>query len=256
MTKKTVLALIMTAFLIAPVFAAEVLDINHLLIMPTVSGESGYINNPSAYVLPAGTFSLGLHMEKYIFKVNYGFFDLIEAGGTINFGGLSDLLNSGSAPAANAPIMDKASYLIESLTNSTSFALKGRILKEEDYFVSVCAGIRKLPLNLFKGGLWDSFAVYGVTSKKINDMSFSIGFKKTFSNSYIGFIADASKIINDTILLIAEYDEKQFNAGVKISLNYNLNVEFYVKDIANISKAGEIGNFMRQYFIFGITYLQ
>jgi hypothetical protein len=41
-----------------------------------------------------------------------------------------------------------------------------------------------------------------------------------------------------------------------MSLNYNVNVEFYVRDILNVYKAGEIGEFLRSYFIFGISYLQ
>jgi hypothetical protein len=95
-----------------------------------------------------------------------------------------------------------------------------------------------------------------VASRKINDMSFSAGMKKTVGHDYMGFIADASKVVSDTVLLIGEYDENQFNAGVKMSLNYNVNVEFYVRDILNVYKAGEIGEFLRSYFIFGISYLQ
>ncbi|GEM_PF-1512594 len=231
---------------------AESVDVNHFLLMPTASGTSGYIDNPAAYVLASKQFTLALHMDTYVFKFNYGFLNIMEAGTVINFGHLSDIVNG----SKDAGFWDSFRVFFDAVSESTAFDFKWRAIGEEDYPVSVAFGVKKFPLSMFESGPWNSFAVYGVASRKINDMSFSAGMKKTVGHDYMGFIADASKVVSDTVLLIGEYDENQFNAGVKMSLNYNVNVEFYVRDILNVYKAGEIGEFLRSYFIFGISYLQ
>jgi hypothetical protein len=214
---------------------AEPVDVNHFLIMPTLNGESGFINNPAAYVIPDGKVTLGIHMEEFLFKANYGYKDFLEGGMNINFGISSNFLD---------------------IVRTLSLNCKALLLREDDYFISAAAGIEKLPMYLWNGDSWDTFSLYGVLSKKIMDMNFTAGLRKRTSRKYLSFMADASKVVNDTTLLMLEFDEDHFNAGLKISLNYNIDVEFYVKDLGGISKAGEIGTFLKDYFIFGITYLQ
>jgi hypothetical protein len=237
-------AIIVIVFLLSGFYLfAEPVDVDHFLITPSLSGISGYISNPSAYTLPNANLSFGIHSvydddkeaQQFLCKGNYGYKDFLEGGLGIN--------------------LDTSSTLAEVL-KTISINFKGTILKEDVYFVTVAAGLRNFPLYLVDGKYWDKFAVYTAASKKIEDMNFSVGAKKDTKGGYIGFMADACKVINDTVLVIAEFDENHFNAGLKVSLNYNLNVEFYVKNISGISRAGEIGNFLREYFVFGITYLQ
>lgn len=92
-------------------------------------------------------------------------------------------------------------------------------------------------------------------------MNINLGIKKNLLNenpelSKLEYMFDISKIINETVLAIFEYDGIKYNAGFKISLNYNINVELFIKNINNIDKMNEISKFLKEYFVFGITYLQ
>jgi hypothetical protein len=217
---------------------SETVDVNHFLIAPSINGCGGFINNQSAYVLDGGKYSLGLH--KFMFKFNYGFLDFMEAGAVIDFG--------------------ISSAFVE-IIKTTSFNFKARFLDEDDYFVSMAAGIEKLPVNLFENTAHDDFRLYAAASKKLGDWDLSLGVKKRLADKNFdlknwGFAANVSKVIADTVLVMLEYDERTFNAGVKISFNANLSVDFSLRSIEKISQAGEMGNFLRNYFVFGITYLQ
>jgi hypothetical protein len=102
------------------------------------------------------------------------------------------------------------------------------------------------------------FAGYVVVSKMIDDMAFSIGVKKQFAGYPQDdiFFADASKMIGETVLAIAEYSMGEVNAGIKISLNSNINVELFFKGLEDAGRSGSLGTFLRENFIFGITYIQ
>ncbi len=232
--KKTLAVIIILAALCA-VSRAEPVEVTHFLVTPSFNGESGFIFAPSAYVPPHNTFALGIH--KFVFKANYGLFDILEAGVNFDFTGSLNLLEILKAGDIN---------------------VKGRILKEEDFFISLAAGLEKLPMNLFTDIKGQDFSGYAVVSKSIDDMDVSVGFKKNLAgaaqDNYI--MADFAKVINETILAIAEYNTGGINAGVKISLNSNINVEVYFSGLENIGNANALGTFLRENFIFGITYIQ
>jgi hypothetical protein len=63
-------------------------------------------------------------------------------------------------------------------------------------------------------------------------------------------------VINDTVLAIVEYNMGSFNAGIKISMNSNINVELFFSEIGKVSGRGTLGDFLQRNFIFGITYIQ
>jgi hypothetical protein len=232
--KKILLSLIVSASL-AVSASAEAVDVTHFLITPSYNGASGFIKAPSAYITPANTFALGLH--SFVFKANYGLFDLLELGVNVDFTATSDFI---------------------SILKGTDINVKGRILKEEDFFVSLSAGLDKLPANVFESMNGQDFAGYIVATKKIDDMAFSIGVKKFFMGYHQDniLIIDASKVINDTVLAILEYNMGSFNAGIKISMNSNINVELFFSEIGKVDGRGTLGDFLRKNFIFGITYIQ
>jgi hypothetical protein len=209
---------------------ADSVDVNHFLICPSINGESGFIYNPSGYILENNMLSLGLH--SYLFKANYGFYNLIEAGLKLNIGTSSEILD---------------------ILKTSSINLKAKLLDEEKYFVSLAAGIEEIPIAFYN--LFDDnpFRPYVAVSKKIYDMNFTAGYMAKRGK---GIFADASKVIDDTVLAIAEYDGEHYNAGVKISLNYNFNIEIFIKEIDQMNNIRELGEFLRDYFIFGITYIQ
>ncbi len=255
MRKKAILTiLVLAAF--CSVLSAETVDVNHFLLMPTASGTSGYIDNPAAYVLADKQFTLGLHMDTYIFKFNYGFLDFMEAGTVVNFGQISDMVDHYKTTETVQGFWNSFVNFCDAISESTNFDFKCRALKEEEYFVSLAVGVKKFPLSMFERSPWGNFALYSVASKKISDMSFSMGVEKTLGHDYTGFVADVSKVVADTVLLVGEYDEDRFNVGVKMSLNYNVDVEFYIRNISNVFQREEIGDFLQSYFVFGISYLQ
>jgi hypothetical protein len=224
--------------------------------MPTASGTSGYIDNPAAYVLANKQFTMGLHMDTYVFKFNYGLLDFMEAGTVVNFGQISDMVDHYKTTETVQGFWNSFVNFCDAISESTNFDFKCQALKEEEYFVSLAVGLKKFPLSMFERSPWRNFALYSVASKKISDMSFSMGVEKTLGHDYTGFVADVSKVIADTVLLIGEYDEDRFNIGVKMSLNYNVDVEFYIRNISNVFQREEIGDFLQSYFVFGISYLQ
>ncbi len=214
-------------------------DPNHILLFPSVNGESGFIYNPSAYYLNEGMISLGLH--PFILAANIGVINLIELGINLDFGKSSDFFG---------------------ILKQSSFNVKIGILKEDDHLISFAAGIERFPINLLEDlKKNETFRSYAVISKKLGDMNFTLGIKKNLLSeipefSKTEFIFDISKILNETVLTIIEYDGQNYNLGFKISLNYNINVELFVKKIDKLNKLNEIGAFLREYFIFGITYIQ
>jgi len=233
--------IIITAAITLTMFSsvsAEAVDVNHFLICPSTAGVSGFIYNPSAYVLPHMVLSLGLH--RFIFTGNVGLFDIVEAGIIVNFAHSSDVWE---------------------IAKSTDFNLKARILKEEEAFVSFAAGIERFPINVFEPFPPGEFKLYMVVSKKVTDMNFTVGVKKPLDGNNLDFLiwdfmVDVSKVVADTVLLVAEYDSGHFNAGVKISLNYNISVEMFIQNIESLGDANEFGTFLSDHFIFGITYIQ
>jgi len=232
--RKIITVMFLCAALV-PVVSADAVDVIHFLITPSYNGESGFLYAPSAYVAPQNALTMGLH--KFVFKANYGILNIVEAGLNFDFTSTSDVL---------------------AILKAGDLNIKARVLKEEDFFVSAAAGLEKLPLNLFQKINGQDFNGYVVISKKLDDMDASLGLKKNFAGvrqtSYL--IADLSKVISDTILAVIEYDTGKFNAGIKISLNSNINVEFFIHDLAHIKDSQELGTFLRQDFIFGITYIQ
>ncbi len=235
--RKLIYIFLLTVFIAAGIRAQEV-DVNHFLTAPAINGAGGFISNPSAYVLPHMTGGLGLH--KFIFKANIGLFDRAEGGVIFDFGESTDLWE---------------------IIKSGGISFKVNALKEEEAFVSVAAGIERLHFDIFDSGESDMFKGYIVASKKADDMNFSIGVKKNLREENIDFLvwglmADFSKVINETILVMAEYDTEKFNAGIKISLNYNINVELAVTGIDRLGDTDELASFFENHFVFGITYLQ
>lgn len=236
--KKFLLAFMLALALVSSA-RAEAVDISQFLITPSYNGASGFICAPAAYVTPHNVFALGLH--RFVFKANYGLFDIGEVGLNVDFTSTANLID---------------------ILKGIDINIKGRILKEEDFFVSLAAGLDKLPANLFENMTGQDFAGYLVVSKKINDMAFSVGVKKYFAgypqeNYLVNYLMlDVSKIINDTILAIVEYNTGSLNAGIKISLNSNINVELFLSAIEKSGQANALGTFLRENFIFGITYIQ
>jgi hypothetical protein len=232
--KKLILIFILAA---APLWQAraETVDVSHFLITPSYNGASGFIKAPAAYIAPQNIFALGLH--NFVFKANYGLFDMFEIGINVDFAATSEIMN---------------------ILKGTDLNFKGRILKEEEHFVSLSAGIDKFPMNIFESMNGQDFGGYIVVSKKIDDMAFSLGVKKFFT----GYpqdnivIADVSKVINETVLAILEYNMGSFNAGIKISLNSNINVELFLSEMERVGQSNSLGTFLRENFIFGITYIQ
>jgi hypothetical protein len=123
-------------------------------------------------------------------------------------------------------------------------------------------GIERLPLNLIENVRQNEFfRSYLTISRKILDMNFNLGIKKNLLNenpdlSKMEYMFDISKILNETVLAIIEYDGEKYNVGFKISLNYNINVELFIKNINNIDKINAISALLKDYLIFGITYIQ
>ncbi len=241
--KKVLFALSMLIPFSFSLLFSEAVDVNHFLIAPSINGCGGFIANQSAYVLPANRYSLGLH--QFMLKFNYGFMDFLEAGAYMDFG---------------VPIdpNDKTPAILQVLRTG-ALNVKAKFLDEDEYFVTMAAGLEKLPFNLFENVPHGDFKLYAAASKKISDLDITLGVKKHLAEGSLSnwaFAADISKVVADTVLVMLEYDEYTFNAGAKISFNPNLSIDFSVRGIDRLSKAGEIGNFLRNYFVFGITYLQ
>lgn len=232
---KKLFLILALAMAVANTAFAELVDVEHFLISPSYNGSSGFIKAPGAYISPANTFTLGLH--NFVFKANYALFDIIEFGLNVDFTSPVDAL---------------------SVIKGTDLNVKGRILKEEDFFITLSAGIDKMPLNVFESMNGQDFAGYIVVSRKWEDMAFSLGIKKMFAGYPQGniLIADVSKVIGDTVLAVAEYNMGSFNAGIKISLNSNINVEIFLTEIESAFTKDSFGTFLKENFIFGITYVQ
>lgn len=230
---KRILIMLAIAAVLVVSASAEAVDVTQFLITPTYNGASGFIKAPSAYITPQNIIALGMH--SFIFKANYGLFDILELGVNLDFTATSDFIQ---------------------ILKGTDINIKGRIIKEEDLFVTVSAGLDKLPANIFESMNGQDFAGYLVVSKKIDDMAFSAGVKKFFAGYAQKniFMADISKVINETILAVLEYNMGSFNAGIKISLNSNINIELFLSDIGG--SGGTPGDFLKNNFIFGITYIQ
>lgn len=217
---------------------SQSVDIKHFLLNPSINGISGFAYIPSAYVIPSNKLTLGLH--RFEFKANYGLFDMIETGIYFDFSYSSDLIDILKAGKIN---------------------LKLYLLDEEKFFISFAAGIEKCPLNVFEKKIDENFNLYFVVSKNIVDADITAGLKKNLTGldpsiTDVGFVVALSKVIYDTMLLILEYNCDSYNAGFKISMNSNITIDFFIKDIGGLSTANSFGNFLRSNFIFGIDYIQ
>jgi len=228
---KKILLIFFLMINISNLIKSESVEVNHFLICPSVNGESGYIYDPSGYILGNNMISMGIH--SYYFKVNYGFMNIVEAGLRVNLADSSDILD---------------------ILETTSLNLKLKIIEEEKYFINLSAGLEEIPIFFTQNKLNDEpFRPYIAASKKFYDMSLNVGY---MAKRKIGLFADVSKVINDTILAIGEFDGEHYNAGVKISLNYNFNIEIFMQNIDQMNTIKELGEFLKNYFIFGITYIQ
>jgi len=218
--------------------AADGVDINRLLASASVNGAAGFINNPSAYF--PGHMKLCLAIHRFSFKANIGLFDMAEAGLLLDFGSSSDVVE---------------------ILKGLKIGAKAGILREEVSFISVSAGIQNFPVYVFDGIEDTGFAAYIAASKKAGNANITAGIKKDLSAGdynfvVLRFIGDISLLIYDTVLAIVEYDGNDFNAGVRVSMNYNLNAEIFVVGINRFGGAAEMGVFLRDHFVFGISYVQ
>lgn len=235
--KKVLLVAVFLLTLFSFSFGQSV-DVTHFLLYPSVRGDSGYINNPAPYSIRHNMLGLGLH--PFVFKFNYGLFDLVEAGINFDFG-------------ANKALVD--------ILQNGFFNLKCTPIKEEDFFVTAAAGVRQVPIKIFGETKENDYTLYAVVAKKVEDFNFSLGLKKDLSGKSadggpVKVFADIGKVVNDTVLLAAEYDGTEINAGVKISLNYNINIDMFITKIGKLGETKELGDMLRNYFVFGITYIQ
>ncbi len=217
---------------------AESVDVRHFLFCPSVNGISGFAYIPSAYVLHSNILSLGLH--RFEFKANYGLFDILEVGLYVDFSYSSNLID---------------------ILKASKFNAKFHFLDEEQFFISLATGIEKCPLNVFEKTQDENFNLYFIVSRNITDANITIGMKKNLSGldphiTDIGFVVALSKVIYDTILLVTEYDRGNYNAGFKISMNSNITIDVFVRDIGRLSVTNSFGDFLRSNFIFGIDYIQ
>jgi len=217
---------------------SESIDVRHFLLCPSVNGVSGFAYVPSAYVLPSNVLSLGLH--KFEFEVNYGLFEMFEAGLYFDFSYSSNLID---------------------ILKEGRFNVKSRFLNEDTNFVSIAAGIQQCPLNIFDKIQDEDFNLYFVVSKKINNVNVTIGIERNLTGldreiTDVGFISGISMVIYDTILLVAEYERDIYNVGLKIGMNSNITIDFFIKDTARIGMTSSFGDFLKNYFIFGINYIQ
>lgn len=235
--KKFFITFIIVLFSIASVNSQSV-DVRHFLLCPSVNGISGFAFIPSAYVLASNRLSLGLH--RFEFKANYGLFDMIEAGIYFDFSYSSNLID---------------------ILKAGKFNFKFNFLDEEQFFISFTAGIQKCPINIFEKVQDENFNLYVIASKRIANAGITVGLEKNLSGfnqdmAGISLISGISMVIYDTILLVGEYGTGKYNAGLKISMNSNITIDVFVKDIGKISSSNTFGDFLRSYFIFGINYIQ
>ncbi|MFP4467265.1 MAG: hypothetical protein ACLFP1_09450 [Candidatus Goldiibacteriota bacterium] len=218
---------------------AQTVEPEHFLKLPGVNGVSGLINNPGAYTAGHKNLTLGIH--NFMFKANYGIFDILEAGVFFNFGQSSDLVEILKGGAIN---------------------IKANILKEKEYYPAVSSGVQKIPFNMGESHNWDDFRLYAAASKSFSNISLTLGIKNkliegsSMEISNWEIFADIAGVVDDTIMLIAEYDGEFLNAGAKISLNYNIAIDVFLIELNNTEDTSGIGTFIEKHFRFGITYLQ
>lgn len=232
--------ILLSAILIAAAFSlclADGVDATHLVEIPAMHGTAGYIKNPSGYTHNENTYSLGIH--KFGFKANYGLFGIIDLGLFFDFSESSDILK---------------------VVQLGDINVKVKIIDEETMFVTAAAGIERLPFSMGAPDNWSACRLYFAASKQIENFSFGIGIAQQLHGaidlSSWDFLADAAMIVNDTVLAVAEYDGRGFNAGVKISMNYNISVELLVVNIGGFEASARTGSILRDHFVFGITYRQ
>jgi hypothetical protein len=235
--KKKILTFIIILFFAVNV-NSESVDVRHFLLCPSVNGVSGFAYIPSAYVLPSNVLSLGLH--KFEFEANYGLFEIFEAGLYFDFSYSSNLMD---------------------VIKAGRFNVKFHFLNEDPYFVSLAAGMKQCPLNVFDKIQDEDFNLYFVASKKINNANLTIGIERNLTGldekiTDVGFISAISLVIYDTILFVTEYERNICNVGFKISMNSNITIDFFIKDIGRIGMTNSFGDFLENYFIFGIDYIQ
>jgi len=219
-------------------YSVETVPVDHYLMMPCINGGSGFIQNPSAYSLPYGNLSLALH--NFTFKATYGFHEMLEGGIYFDFGGNSALVSILKSGAAN---------------------LKFTPLREQESYVTLAAGIERFPFNVFEGFPGSDFNFYTAASRNQWGMNFTVGAKKNITNGQFDilnwkFMADISRVINDTVLVTAEYDGHDWNLSAKVSLNYNISMEVVLLSLNRMHEAGELGALIENHFVFGIVFLR
>lgn len=210
-------------------------DVNHFLEIPAVGGTSGYIENPSAYTLAENSYSLGIH--KFKFKANYGLLGFIDIGVFFDFAESSDILNVVQKGGLNAKV---------------------RLIDEDMMFITASAGIERFPFSMGAPENWEGCRLYASASRKIGEFSVGLGISRPLHGaidiSSWELLADIAFLVNDTVLTAIEYNGRGFNAGIKISMNYNITIELLVLSLEQIGKSAEEGSLLRDHFIFGITY--
>ena len=236
MNKKILLSAILI-IVTASFCMAEGVDATHLVEIPAMNGTAGYIQNPSGYTHKENTYSLGIH--KFGFKANYGLLGFIDLGVFFDFSDSSDILK---------------------VIQLGDLNLKVKITDEENMFVTSSAGIERLPFSMGAAENWSACRIYAAASKQYGDFSFGAGIAQNLSGSIDfsswDFLLDAGMVVNDTVLAVAEYTGRGFNAGVKISMNYNITVELMITGIDKLEQSAKEGSILRDHFVFGITYRQ
>ena len=219
---------------------------------------TGFIAVPAASVIPHGWLSAGLH--RYQVKVNYGLWDMLEAGLSADVEGYTDLRN---------------------IPQKTLVYARLRVLRQDKHGISVAGGMNglgweDLGFDLFGFQADPAFqftqvyyagagrTVPGLPSMVITagaamspefTQDFGGGFKAVIA-SESWFIANVSQVVFDGLMAMLEKDRTGINVGFRMLLSAEIKLDLALYQAQSIQTSRPFADVLDRNIRFGISYTE
>ena len=210
---------------------------------------TGFINVPTAGMIPHGWLSAALH--RYQAKINYGLWNRLEAGLSADIEGYTDLRNIGQQTLAYVRL---------------------RLLQQEKLGINLSVGLDGLgweDLGLKNAGFVPdkefefkdrAYVVAGRTLPFLPSMVITAGWAVAMGHPGIEaenwVFANVSQIVVPGLMAMLERDQHGWNGGARFLLSTEIKLDFVIFQAQTIRSAEPFSNVLERNIRFGISYTE
>jgi hypothetical protein len=208
----------------------------------TLMGGTGFINVPSAEILPAGVVGAAIH--RYQAKIDYGLWDYFELGVTANLDGYLQWYDGAHDPLFYARLRLLS---IERQGIGLSVGVDGVGLEDLGF------GLGFVP-NAGLENLQRLYAVAGAPLPLLPSWLLTLGWGAGAMPTHYFF--NLSKVLIPGLLGMVEYDGFATNYGARFLLSTRIKLDVAVIDSQGVSRSEPFANVLQNNIRFGITYTE